>query len=98
MRGGLGYKQGREPKEVKYDFTLDTGERDLAGVINVENNNNAGFCLFISFGMPPKTNIRYINAITGFAYTEDDFNRLGIRSFAIRHAFNMREGLPPPGF
>jgi aldehyde:ferredoxin oxidoreductase len=82
---------GSLPPEVKYNYS-GTGENDVMGVVATEINNAAGFCVF-SFGLPPGSMIKYITAITGFEYSPEEEKRLGLRSFAMRHAFNLREGL-----
>ena len=92
VKGGLGCAYGNEPPEVKFDYT-NTGERDLAGVIFNELTHIAGFCVFDDFGLPADIIVKYLNAITGFDFSEEEGNQLGIRSFAMRHAFNLREGL-----
>jgi len=91
VKGGLGIGYANEPPEIKLNWT-GTGERDLNGVVHQEIVNAAGFCTFADFGMPPGLEIRYLNAITGFNYSDEDARKLGIRSFAMRHAFNLREG------
>ncbi len=92
VKGGLGIQYGNEPPEVKYNYS-DTGARDIAGVIGAELTNAAGFCVFGDFGLPPGAVAKYLTAITGFEYSEQDVKNLGLRSFAMRHAFNLREGL-----
>ncbi len=92
VKGGLGIQYGNLPPEVKYNYE-DTGAQDVAGVIGAELTNAAGFCLFGDFGLPPGAVAKYLTAITGFEYSEDDMKKLGLRSFSIRHAFNLREGL-----
>ncbi len=92
VKGGLGIQYGNEPPEVKYNYA-DTGERDVAGVVGAEITNAAGFCVFGDFGLPPGAVAKYLAAITGFDYSEDDVKRLGLRSFTMRHAINLREGL-----
>jgi aldehyde:ferredoxin oxidoreductase len=92
VKGGLSIHYGNQPPEIKYDYT-NTGERDLAGVINQEVIDNAGFCMMADFGLPPGIHIKFITAVTGFEYTEEEAKNLGIRTYTIRHAFNLREGL-----
>jgi aldehyde:ferredoxin oxidoreductase len=91
VKGGLSIHYGNNPPEVKYDYS-DTGKRDLDGVINQEIINAAGFCMMADFGLPPACHTKYLDAIAGFDYSEEEAYYLGIRSFAIRHAFNIREG------
>ncbi len=91
VKGGLGIQHGSQPPEIKYNYT-GTGERDVAGVVNQELINAAGYCSFAEFGLPPQSMLKYLNAITGFDYGEEDFRNAGLRSFAMRYAFNIREG------
>lgn len=91
VKGGLGISHGSQPPELKYNYT-DTGEKDVAGVATQEMINAAGYCSFAEFGLPPQSMLKYLNAITGFDYSEEEYNKAGLRSFAIRYAFNIREG------
>ena len=91
VKGGLGPGYGNQPPEIKFDYS-NTGERDLAGVINQEILNAAGFCQFSDFGLPPKQKLKYLNAVCGFGYSEEEGETLGKRLFAMRQAFNLREG------
>ena len=91
VKGGLGTQYGNQPPEVKFDYS-NTGERDLAGVVVQEITNAAGFCQFTDFALPPKQYLKYLNSICGFGYTEEEGETLGKRLFAMRHAFNLREG------
>ena len=91
VKGGLGIGHGARPAEEKYSFE-DTGEKDVAGVINQEITNAGGYCTF-GFGLPPGAKIKYITALTGFEYSPEDERRLGLRSYTMRHAFNLREGM-----
>ncbi|MDR0916974.1 MAG: hypothetical protein LBN02_07285 [Oscillospiraceae bacterium] len=93
VKGGLGFlDHGAEPPEQKYSFK-DTGERDVADVIGLEIINAGGYCQLSTFGLPPGSRIQLINAVTGFGYDEDGERRLGLRSYTMRHAFNLREGM-----
>ena len=92
VKGGLGFTHAAEqPPEVKYSFK-DTGEADIAGVVDTEITNMAGFCMLSDVGMPPECKSRFLTAVTGFDYSGDEERKLGLRSFAMRHAFNLREG------
>lgn len=92
VKGGLGLMYGNMPPEIKYNYA-GTGEKDVAGVFDTENINAAGFCLFGQFGLPPGAVPKYLSAIAGFEYSEEEVKNLGLRSYAMRHAFNLREGL-----
>ena len=91
VKGGRGAGFGFGPAEVKYIYH-DTGEPDKVGTINAEYDNLSGFCHF-AFLMQPGAKYEYINAVTDYGYTTEDFNNMGLRSFAIRTAFNLREGI-----
>jgi aldehyde:ferredoxin oxidoreductase len=92
VKGGLSIHYGNNPPEVKYNYD-NTGKADLAGTSEQELQNAAGFCYMGGFGLPPASMPKYIEAITGFAYNEEEVFNLGLRSYTIRHAFNLREGL-----
>jgi aldehyde:ferredoxin oxidoreductase len=91
-KGGLSPQYGNQPPEVKYNYD-NTAPGDVDGVIGQEILNAGGFCQFSDFTLFPGARIRLINAATGFNYTDDEERRLGLRSFIMRHAFNLREGL-----
>ncbi len=91
VKGGLSPQSGNDPDEVKHDYA-HTAERDLAGVINQEITNAAGFCQFTDFALPPRMHTKYLNAVCGFGFTDEEADILGQRIFAMRHAFNLREG------
>ena len=85
MRGGLGGGY----RELKFD---GTGYADVCAMSDNEVVQNGGFCLFGRAAVPPGHFMNYINAATGFNYTKQEFYFLGIRSFFMRQAFNLREG------
>ncbi len=55
--------------------------------------NSAGVCLFGMTCGPRFPLYEYINAVTGWAMTEDEFLETGERIETLRHAFNVREGI-----
>ncbi|MBO4677547.1 MAG: aldehyde ferredoxin oxidoreductase family protein [Oscillospiraceae bacterium] len=91
VKGGLSIHYGNEPPEVRFNYT-NTGERDVRGVVDQEIINAAGFCTMTDFGHPARQYVNYLDAICGYHYTEEEVDKLGARLFAIRHAFNLREG------
>ena len=91
VKGGLSIHYGNQPPEVRYDYT-NTGERDVNGVVYSEALYATGFCTMSDFGLPPEIHIKFLTAVTGFEYTPEEARNLGIRSYTIRHAFNLREG------
>ncbi len=92
VKGGLGVGYGSNPPEVKYDYT-HTGPADLKGMSGYELTNLGGFCHFGLAAMPPGQEVRFITAITGFEYDEEEALNIGYRSYTMRYAFNIREGL-----
>ncbi len=92
VKGGLGVGYGNQPPEVKYDYT-HTGPEDLKGMAKYELTNAGGFCHFGLLNMPPAQEFNLIKAITGFDYDDDELSKIGYRSYTIRYAFNIREGL-----
>ena len=92
VKGGIGFSQGRQPAEVKYDFNL-TGFRDAFLLSSEEIANSSGICSMSGLGMPPGFAIELISAITGFNYSPTDAYSLGLRIFHMRNAFNLREGI-----
>jgi len=91
VKGGRGVGTGFAPPEVKYNFE-DTGEQDKAGVIRAEFDNLSGVCHFNHF-LEREAKYRCLDAVTGHQYTEEELNNIGLRSFTIRSAFNLREGM-----
>lgn len=91
VKGGVGPLYGNNPPEVKFNYD-GFAEEDIKGTSAAEIRSAAGFCEFIGFGHSPGASIGYMNAATGFDYSDDDLFIAGKRSFIIRHAFNLREG------
>ncbi|MBQ9814968.1 MAG: hypothetical protein IJM53_04665 [Lachnospiraceae bacterium] len=85
MRGGLG---GRYREQT---FN-EPGFSDVYGAAMNENTQNGGFCLFGNAAVPPTQFMEYINAVTGFGYDAQSYYFLGVRSWLMRQAFNIREG------
>ncbi len=58
--------------------------------------NCAGLCMFsLMMGRPPVRG--WINAATGWGLSLEELLRIGHRVQVLRHAFNLREGLPAAG-
>ena len=95
VKGGQGFTHAAGlPPEVKYNFDdPENAVRDVAGVIDSEITNLAGFCLFSDVAMPPGLKPRFLTALTGVDYNDDEARKLGLRSYTMRHAFNLREGI-----
>jgi aldehyde:ferredoxin oxidoreductase len=55
--------------------------------------DSLGLCMFsLIMGRPPI--LEWLNAATGWGYGAEDFFRVGKHIQLLRHAFNVREGLP----
>jgi len=92
VNGGMGVPYGHQPPEVKYSYD-DTGERDKNGIEEWEFFNMSGFCNFGGFLLAPGSPYRYVEALTGFGFSAEDYTKLMLRGFTIRAAFNLREGM-----
>lgn len=93
VQGGLNPGYGMLPPGIKYNYQ-GTGFQDLIGVSNISVVSAAGYCIMgTDFGFNPELKCKLINAVTGFNYSLQEFNALGLRIFTMRHAFNLREGL-----
>ncbi|MCL1828063.1 MAG: hypothetical protein FWG32_01055 [Oscillospiraceae bacterium] len=94
-KGGQGFTVNAGlPPEVKYNFgDPEAAQRDIAGVVEAEITNMGGFCLLSDVGMPPGLKTKFLTAVTGFDYDGEKGKKLGLRSFTMRHAFNLREGM-----
>jgi aldehyde:ferredoxin oxidoreductase len=87
---GLTMDEGFDPKLTLFG----TGPEDTNAIMNTEIMNASGACAFgFGYGNPNNAFFRMINAVTGFNYSQEQLILLGMRMFAIRQAFNLREGL-----
>ncbi|MCL2200392.1 MAG: hypothetical protein FWB75_00370 [Oscillospiraceae bacterium] len=96
VKGGQGFTPpyAMLPLEVKYDFNdKEQAERDVHGVYEKEILNIGGFCEFADFAFPGGVTHRILTAVIGVDYTGDNARKLGLRSYTMRHAFNLREGI-----
>ena len=96
VKGGLGNIQmGGKETRPKYDYT-GTGDQDVDLTSKREVMNVAGICMFSRFGTPPEGIVdSYVEAIGGFPFGQEESFRAGLRIYAMRHAFNLREGIRP---
>ena len=86
VKGGIGMGVGGP------DFSYEnTGEADLTGVIGTETSNASGLCMFggivIGQYLPAM-----LSAVTGWDISKEEFDNMGIRSYTMRHAFNLKKG------
>ena len=91
IKGGRGVPFGGKPDEIKFNYE-NTGADDVAGLLEWEMTDSCGICGFGNFLLAPNTMSRYVNAITGFDLTKEQLDIFALRSFTLRHAFNLRDG------
>ncbi len=90
VAGGMTTDEGFDPVET----LKQNGVEDAEQVAETEIMNASGSCAFgYSNAGLGDTLKEGVNAVTGFDYSEDDFKTLGHRIFALRQAFNLREGI-----
>ena len=92
VKGGVGSLAGSRPPEFKHNPDALLAE-DVAGTYEAEIKFACGYCLFTDWGYRPGGLLDVYNAVTGFNFTPEQFTDAGKRSFMMRHAFNLREGL-----
>ena len=94
VKGGLGIPDFRSPDEVKYTYG-GRGSMDVEVTCQTEIFNTSGLCMFAGFCMPPEAAMSFVEAVTGWKFTEEDVLRTGKRILNMRHVFNLREGQKP---
>jgi aldehyde:ferredoxin oxidoreductase len=94
VKGGLGIPDFGSPNEVKYNYE-GRGQMDMGVTCHTEIVNTSGLCLFGGFSMPPDAAIRFIQAVTGWDFKEEDVIQTGKRIMNMRYVFNLREGQKP---
>jgi aldehyde:ferredoxin oxidoreductase len=94
VKGGLGIPDFRVTNEVKYGYG-DRGPMDVGATCHTEIFNTSGLCMFGGFSMPQDAATRFIEAVTGWDFKEEDVIRTGKRILNMRYAFNLREGQKP---
>ena len=91
VKGGCGGTVGARPDEFKHNPSALLAE-DVQGTIDTEMRSACGYCIFTDWAYRPGMLLDYLNAASSFNFDQEEFNRTGLRSFMIRHAFNLREG------
>jgi aldehyde:ferredoxin oxidoreductase len=94
VKGGTGIADFGSPNEVKYDYE-GRGPMDMGITCHTEITNTAGLCIFSAFCMPPDATTRFIEAVTGWDFKQEDILQTGKRIMDMRYAFNLREGQKP---
>ena len=64
-------------------------------VTDIEVVNAAELCMFAYLSFPDWAIAKQLAAVTGWDIDADEVNKIGMRIYTIRHAFNLREGLNP---
>jgi len=76
----------------RYDYAAK-GPAVAVAMAVMRAYDSLGLCMFsLIMGRAPV--LDWLNAATGWGYTESDFYRVGQHIQCLRHAFNAREGLP----
>jgi aldehyde:ferredoxin oxidoreductase len=65
-----------------------------AGTIYMQLVNSGGMCIFGALTSPLPV-VEYLNAVTGWGLSNEDYFRIGERILSLRKAFNVREGIKP---
>jgi aldehyde:ferredoxin oxidoreductase len=95
VKGGLGTVDLGSPPEVRYG-SGDRGQMDVGVTCHTEIVNTSGLCVIGGLGsMPPDAAVRFVEAVTGWDFKEEDMLRTGKRIMNMRYAFNLREGQKP---
>ena len=92
MKGGLGKANDRMSKELRFNFRI-TGYHDLHETCVAEFMNASGMCMFTARIFPGSTTYDAYSCVTGYPMSARDLRFFGMRSFTMRWAFNLREGL-----
>lgn len=90
VKGNMGMDRIGPGGTFEYE---STGPREKGGVVGQEICNSSGFCLMGMMFGPAGSVFKMINAITGFDYTDEEIEKLGLRMYNMRNAFNLREGI-----
>jgi len=93
VKGSLSIAQGALTPEERFTDTAVTGFQDVYETGRLEFNNNSGICRFgMLLWMDREILYSLFPAVTGFEMTDLSWHVMGMRSFTMRHAFNLREG------
>lgn len=95
VKGGRGLVQmSGAQDDTKYNYE-GTGEDDAVQTALMEVLNSAGFCMFLLYSGAAGVQFPLLEAVTGEARNTDELIRTGKRIYALRHLFNLREGITP---
>ena len=91
-KGGLAKANDRMSKELRYNYRI-TGHHDVQEMCVTEYINASGLCIFTARVFPGNTIFDVYRYVTGNEMSPRDLRFFGMRSFTMRWAFNLREGL-----
>ena len=91
-KGGLAKANDRMSKELRYNYRI-TGHHDVQEMCVTEYINASGLCIFTARVFPGNTIYDAYKYITGNDMGIRELRYFGMRSFTMRWAFNLREGL-----
>jgi len=91
-KGGLAKANDRMTKELRYDYRI-TGYHDVAEMCITEFINSSGMCVFTARVFPGRSIYEAYEHVTGYEMSSRALRFYGMRSFTMRWAFNLREGL-----
>lgn len=97
VKGGLAKVNDRMTWEQKYNYRV-TGFQDVSEVAMTEFVNNSGMCIFSVRMFPDGSLFNLVELLTGMPFSKKIAREMGIRSFTMRHAFNIREGMRRENF
>ncbi|MCL1829464.1 MAG: hypothetical protein FWG32_08250 [Oscillospiraceae bacterium] len=92
VKGGLAKANDRMTKELRFNYRV-TGYHDVQEMSVTEYINASGLCLFTARVFPGNTIYDAYKLITGNEMDMRGLRFFGVRSFTMRWAFNLREGL-----
>ena len=91
-KGGLAKANDRMSKELRYNYRI-TGYHDVQEMCITEYVNASVMCIFTARVFPGNTIFDAYTHVTGYPMGMRDLRFFGMRSFTMRWAFNLREGL-----
>ncbi len=97
VKGGLAKANDRMSKELRYNYRI-TGYHDVQEMSVTEYINSSGLCIFTARVFPGNAIFDAYKYVTGYDMGMRDLRFFGMRSFTIRWAFNLREGLTRDDF
>ncbi len=93
-KGGPWLGQMMLPPEEKYNYE-DTGPADLQATAKIELADLVGMCEFAFIPDLLDEALRYMEAVVGWKFGNEERINAVLRSLHMRQAFNLREGILP---